>query len=204
MTHPVVALARVVVIEIGVTRPPAAANLTLGLLADWKISSGQGALAKMATPIGVLFWPTTSIRRRRQIQLPHPQALIGDIGGEKIRNGENSPNRRNHVLPPGQRGGRIVSDPVHLNERRHYCGTGREHLVDCRGELVSPARLIGQRPQLKRAVDRKCDELLNPKRLDVGRGQYPVALEQEQNEARIGDDGKRNAECPRRNDMLCV
>src|SRR5260370_39288562 len=97
---------------------------------------------KMATPIGTIFEPATSIRRRRKIQLPHPQALIGDIGGEKIRNGENSPNRRNHVLPPGQRGSRIVSDPVHLNERRHYRGTCCEDLVDCRGELVSSARLI--------------------------------------------------------------
>jgi len=35
MTHPVVALG-VVVIEIGVTRPRAVANLSLGLLADWK------------------------------------------------------------------------------------------------------------------------------------------------------------------------
>src|SRR5258708_8872374 len=150
------------------------------------------------------FEPATSIRRRRQIQLPHPQALIGDIGGEEICNGENRPDRGDHVLPPGQRGSRIVSNPVHLNERRHYCGTGREDLVDCRGELVSSARLIGQRPQLKRTVDRKCDELLNPKRLDVGRGQYSVTLEQEQNQARIADTVKRVPDGSHRNDVLCV
>src|SRR5260370_40870250 len=103
MTGPVGALPRVVVIEIDVTRPHTVANLALGPLADWK-SHQRKALAKIATPIRVLFEPATSIRRRRQIQLPHPQALIGDIGGEEIRNGENSPDRGNHVLPPRQRG----------------------------------------------------------------------------------------------------
>jgi hypothetical protein len=36
MTGPVVALARVVVIEIDLTRPHTVANLTQGPLADWK------------------------------------------------------------------------------------------------------------------------------------------------------------------------
>jgi hypothetical protein len=57
---------------------------------------------------------------------------------------------------------------------------------------------------LKRAVDRKYDELLNPERLDLGRGRDPIALEQEQNQARIGDKGKRDTDCSRRNDVPCV
>src|SRR5262249_19059123 len=58
--------------------------------------------------------------------------------------------------------------------------------------------------QLKGAVDRKRDELLDPKGLDVVRGRYPIVLGQEHYQARIGDNGKRDTQCSRRNAMPCM
>jgi len=93
-----------------------------------------------------VFEPAILVRGRRQIQLPHPQALIGDVGGEKVCDRENGPKPRNNMLPPGQRGGGVMSYPVHLDKRRDDCGTGRENLIDGRSEFISAACLIRQGP----------------------------------------------------------
>src|SRR5262245_15390739 len=146
--------------------------------------------------------PATSAHWRRQIQLSHPQTLISDIGGEIICDRENAPKPGNHVLPPGKRGAGVMPYPVHLNERRHDRGTRGEYLVDGCGEFVSPARLIRQGPNLQRTVDRKCDELPDPKELDVFGGRRPFVLGQQKHDACIRDDGKYDTKCSRRKAVL--
>jgi len=95
--------------------------------------------------------------------------------------------------------------PVHLNKRRRDRGTCGEYLIDGCGEFVSPARLKRQGPNLQRTVDRKCDELPDPKELDVVGGRRPFVLGQQKHEACIGDDSKYDAKYSRtKNAVLCV
>src|SRR4029077_13274112 len=136
------------------------------------------------------------------VELASAQALIGDVGCEKVGQGERRPQEGNGVMTPREPPRPLCTKPVGLDHGGDHDWASGNKLVQGRRDIVTPTGLIGERPLLQHGVGAESCRNADPKHFRLAYRRVELCFDvQEPNESDI--DGQRGQDADRSSVVMC-